>query len=119
MCVSNNFIEQQAYEYSEKIRKNSLYKFVRTDLAESHSNAKNGASENELALVTKVILEDKDGTLYYVVPNLYGLKFAKKEITYKEYKKLQSKETRNAIFAFLGILGFFSPAVVFLMKYFT
>ena len=33
MCVSNNFIEQQAYEVSKEIRKNSLYKIVRVEVS--------------------------------------------------------------------------------------
>lgn len=115
MCVSNNFIEQQAYEYSEKIRKNSLYKFVRTDSLDEN----NGTTRDGLALITKVILEDKDGNLYHVDPNPNGLRFAKKEITYREYKKLQNKETRNAFLTFFVIIGFFGAVMVTLMKYLT
>ena len=73
MCVSNHFIEQEAYDFSGKIQKQSLYKFVRTELAENHFNGQHGG---EFPLISKVVLEDKDGKLYYVTPSPNGLKFA-------------------------------------------
>lgn len=117
MCVSNHFIEQQSYNFSEKIRENSLYKYVGTQLSESDLVYSNKPPIDHLAFVTKVILEDKDGTLYYVAPNPNGLRFAKQEVTFKEYQKLQKLETRKAIAAFLGIIGFFGLLMVSMMKY--
>lgn len=119
VCVSNRFIEQQAYDFSEKIRVSSLYRFVGTELSKDDLVTSNGTVEDPFVLITKVILEDTDGTLYYVAPNVNGLRFAKREITYKEYKKLQKNETRNAIVMFFGILGFFSVFMITMMKYLT
>ncbi|WP_045519408.1 hypothetical protein [Neobacillus niacini] len=122
MCVPNNFIEQQAYDMYEKIKKNSVYNFIRVDYSGgsnqgSHSQGDN--TRNGLALITRVVLEDKDGTLYTIEPNPNGVRFAKGEITYKDYKKLQKRETVNGIATFFGILVFFSGLMHFLMKVFA
>lgn len=122
MCAPNIFIEQQAYEMYEKIKKNSVYNFIRADYSESSNLGFHLQGDNIIkgsALITKVVLEDKDGTQYYVEPNPTGVRFAKGEITYKEYKKLQKRETVNGIAAFFGILVFFSGVMYFLMKIFT
>ena len=122
MCAPNNFIEQQAYEMYEKIKKNSVYNFIRVDYSEgsnqgSHSQGDN--TRNGSALILRVVLEDKDGTLYTVEPNPYGVRFAKGELTYKEYKKLQKRETVNGIATLFGIFVFFSGFMYFLMKTLT
>lgn len=122
MCAPNNFIEQQAYEMYETIKKNSVYNFIRAEYSEGSKqgyysqddNKRNGSS-----LITRVVLEDKDGTLYTVEPNPNGVRFADGEITYKEYKKLQKRETVNGIATFFGILVFFSGFMYFLMRIFT
>lgn len=113
MCFSYNIIEFQAYEMSEKIRLNSIYKFVRVEYLEGN-NVKKGSGS---ALITKVILEDKDGTLYSVEPNPNGLGFAKGEITYKEYNKLQNRETINVLGISSVIIIFFSVLMFVLMRY--
>lgn len=114
MCFSNNFIEQQAYEMSKKIREHSRYKFLRLEFSgETRSGNQNGE-----ALITKVILEDEDGTLYSVEPNPIGLRFAKGEISYKEYRKLQSKETSLVFVSLFAIIGFFSVVMFTLSRYF-
>lgn len=107
MCSSNNFIEQQAYEMSEKIKKDSLYKFIRVEY-----------SEGEAGYITKAILEDKDGTLYSIEPNPIGVKFARGEITFKEYKKLQKRDTVNVMAIFSGIIVLFGGFMFGFMKYF-
>ncbi|MDF2858301.1 MAG: hypothetical protein K0Q87_4152 [Neobacillus sp.] len=122
MCAPNNFIELQAYEMFEKIKKSSVYDFIRVDYSGgsvqgSYSQGDN--TRNGAALITRVVLEDKDGTLYTVEPNPNGVRFAKGEITYKEYKKLQKRETVIGIAAFFGILVFFGGFMYFLMKVFT
>jgi hypothetical protein len=122
VCTPNNFIEQQAYEMYEKIKKNSVYNFIRVDYSEgsyqgSHSQVEN--TRSGLALITRVVLEDKNGTLFTVEPNPNGVRFAKGEITYKEYKKLQKRETVNGIATFFGILVFFSGLMYFLMRVFA
>jgi hypothetical protein len=122
VCGPNNFIELQAYEMFEKIKKSSVYDFIRVDyfggiVQGSYSQGDN--TRNGSALITRVVLEDKDGTLYTVEPNPNGVRFAKGEITYKEYKKLQKRETVIGIAAFFGILVFFGGFMYFLMKVFT
>lgn len=122
MCAPNNFIEQQAYEMYEKIRGNSVYNFIRVDYSEGSNQGFHSQIDNTRkasALITRVVLEDKDGTLYTVEPNPNGVRFAKGEITYKEYKNLQKRETVNGIAIFFGILVFFSGFMYFLMKIFT
>jgi hypothetical protein len=122
VCAPNSFIEQQAFEMYEKIQKNSVYNLIRVDYSEgsnqvSYSQVNN--IRNGSALITRIVLEDKDGTLYIVEPNPNGVRFASGEITYKEYKKLQKREEVNGIATFFVILVFFSGSMYFLMKIFT
>jgi hypothetical protein len=106
VCSSNSFIEQQAFEMSEKIRKDTLYKFIRVDYSDSESG-----------YITKVVLEDKDGTVYSIEPNPVGVKFARGEITFKEYKKLQKRDTLNVIAIFSGVIVLFGGFMFAFMKY--
>lgn len=131
MCVSNNFIEHQAYKMSEKIRSNSVYKFVRVDTSEGNyfelnkielcmdSNNLTGPNGHCLPLIKKVILEDKEGKCYSIEPNENGLKFAIGEISYREYTKLQKKETFNGIAGFFVSIGFISLLMVTFVKFVT
>lgn len=109
MCVSNNFIEQQAYEISEEIRKQSLYKMVGVDVSgNSGIGIKTEINQwNGKDLISKVILEDKNGTLFSIKPDQDGLRFAKGEITFKEYCRLQKKGDLQGYIFFFGIIGFF------------
>jgi hypothetical protein len=106
VCSSNSFIEQQAYEMSKEIKKDSIYKFIREDY-----------SEAEAGYITKVILEDKDGTVYSIEPNPIGVKFARGEITFKEYKKLQKRDTLNVMAIFSGVIVLFGGFMFGFMKY--
>src|SRR5699024_5841637 len=64
---------------------------------------------NKSALITKVILEDSEGKLHSIEPNDNGLRFAKGELTYKEYKILQDKGNALWITIFIiGVLVFFT-----------
>lgn len=127
MCTTNNFIERQAYEMSQQIRKESLYKIVRVDYFEDYSqNAKKRNLDTQdfdiassSALITKVILEDKDRAIYSVEPNLNGLRFAKGEIDYKKYNKLQQRETFNGIATFSAIVVFFSGVMFIFINFLT
>lgn len=112
MCVSNNFIEQQAYKMTEEIRENSRYSVVGVD----YSSGKDSQS-NEIALITKVFLEDKDGTQYIVEPNVNGLRFAQGEINYKKYQILQRKNDVSMFICFFGIIGFFSGSMYIIGKF--
>lgn len=118
MCVSNNAIEQQAYSFATKICKQSLYKPLRFDTIgntsilieteSSHQNSFDSLKEEALPLITKVILEDKYGRLFSIEPNDIGLRFAKGDITYNDYLRLQKKGNRQLILIFLGVTGLFS-----------
>lgn len=106
MCSSNHFIEQQAYEMSEKIKKDSVYKFL--------------SVEGEAGgYITKVVLEDKDGTLYSIEPNPIGVKFARGEISFQEYEKLHKRDTVNVIAIFSGVVVLFVGFMFGLMKIFV
>ncbi|MEQ2527668.1 hypothetical protein WMO40_13235 [Bacillaceae bacterium CLA-AA-H227] len=104
---------------SEQIRKNTRYAYVKTVFSVDGFVSGDIQEGKELPLVSKVILRDVDGTLYQVGPSLNGLKFAKKEITYKEYKRLEKRETRNAILIFLGSLIGLGSVMVLILKLFT
>lgn len=115
VCAPMNFIEQQAYEMYENIRKSSIYKLIRVD----YSVGNNHESQTGSALITQVVLEDNEGNVYFVEPNSFGVRFANGEITYKEYKKLKKRETLNGILLFLGIIVFFCGLMIILMKNFA
>ncbi|RKQ15045.1 hypothetical protein D8M05_11340 [Oceanobacillus bengalensis] len=114
MCFSYSFIEQQTHEMSKKIWDSSLYKLIRIDFAGGNcfkvqSNLSDWVSletemGNKSTLITKVILEDIEGKHYSIEPNDNGLRFAKGELTYKEYKNLQEKG--NALWITIFIVGF-------------
>lgn len=121
MCVSNNFIEQQAYEVSKEIRKNSLYNIVRVEVSDGsryvfqeHDDKWNGKD-----YITNIFLEDVKGILYSVKPDDHGLRFAKGEITYTEYNQLQKKEDFKGFSYFFVIIGFFIIVMFIFMRYFT
>jgi len=116
LCVSNHFIEQRAYELCEEIRKNSLYKVARVDV--SGGTILDG-QWNGKDLITKVIPEDTKGTYYSIKPDPNGLKFAKGELTYKEYSKIQKKANINGFSFFFVVIGFFVIMMFTLMKFLT
>lgn len=115
MCISNNFIEQQAYIISKRIIKNSIYKPVKLDIIGGKSiEIEEFISQDSLInrenppLITKIILANNDGLHFSVEPNEYGLSYSKGEITYKEYKNMENKESRRFIlYFFLLSSGFF------------
>jgi hypothetical protein len=118
MCSSFQFIEQQAFEMSEKIRGESIYKFVRVEVSEGfnlgsqhehgHTNGCVQVSATRPVYITKVILEDDEGNHYFVEPTPDGLRFAKGEISYKEYEKRLKRETLNVVSFFFFAVGFIS-----------
>lgn len=108
MCISNNFMEQQAYKMYKEIVSNSLYKVVkaegtdgkdlRLELNEEQWNGKH--------FITRVILEDEKGNYYPVKPDDNGLRFAKGEISYKEYSKIRRRENFKGYSYFFVSIGF-------------
>jgi hypothetical protein len=115
VCSPFHFIEQEAFELSEKIRKETIYKFVNVEVSESsnlesqksyaHSNGCDYDSRTWEGYITKVILVDEKGALFRVEPSMDGLRFAKGEISYKEYNKRQKKETINLVSVFFVAVG--------------
>ena len=97
MCFSNNAIEQLAYTMSEQIYKHSIYKIIKIEFIGGESIDIQNQTQNlfsldvskELPLVTKLVLKGENGILYAIEPNENGLKFAKGQITYKEYNSIQ------------------------------
>lgn len=119
MCITNNFIEQEAYDISQEIRKCSIYKVVKFEVSGSNSLEfhNQDVQWNGKDLVTKVILEDSKGIYYSISPDNLGLRFAKGEITYREYKKLIKADNLKVYgFSFLSI-GILIMGMFTMMKF--
>ncbi len=105
MCVSNNAFEMQSYRLSEEIRKNSIY----TPVAVVYSGGKRVNFDNPfvypVGFIEKLILQDKVGNIYEVEPSDSGLRFAKGEISYNDYQRMQKKDDRKAIALFAGAVS--------------
>ena len=121
VCITNNFMEHQAYKISEEIRKQSLYKVVKVEVfgGKSFEFSQQDEQWNGKDFITKIILEDKKGALFSVKPDYSGLRFAKGEITYNEYNKMQKKEDVKGVWYFSGIIGSFMLMMFILMKFVT
>ena len=111
MCFSTNVIEQQALTMSDKIIKYSIYKPVSLDfIGEKNVGIQdfiNQSNGEEIPLITNINLENSEGLQISVEPNENGLKYAMGEISYKDYKKLQSQESRQFIGYFFAISSAF------------
>lgn len=114
-------MEHQAYKISEEIRKQSLYKVVKVEVfgGKSFEFSQQDEQWNGKDFITKIILEDKKGALFSVKPDYSGLRFAKGEITYNEYNKMQKKEDVKGVWYFSGIIGSFMLMMFILMKFVT
>jgi hypothetical protein len=127
LCFSHNYIEQYAYEMSKKIWESSSYKPIRLEFAGGTSlefknqpnywDSPNNEMGNTPVLITKIILESSEGKLFSVEPNDNGLRFAKGEITYKEYKRLQKKEDVNGAVLYIVIIFVFFTLMSVLVKF--
>ncbi|WP_316572377.1 hypothetical protein [Neobacillus sp. YIM B06451] len=107
MCVSNHAFEMQSYKLSEEIRRNSIY----TPVAVVCSGGERVNFGNQFVhpdgFIEKVVLQDKEGNDFEVEPSENGLRFAKGEISYNDYQRLQKKDDRKAIALFAGAAGSF------------
>ena len=121
MCITNNFMEHQAYKMSEEIRKHSLYKVVKVEVfgGENFEFSQQAEQWNGKDFITKIILEDKKGALFSVKPDYSGLRFAKGEITYKEYNKMQKKEDGKGVIYLSGIVASFMLMMFIMIKFLT
>lgn len=100
MCFSSNFIEQQAFDIYESMKRQNHFKCVGVELA-GNEYAEQVSERDKAVLITSVYLEDKTGVKYGVEPNPLGLRFANGEISYNEYKRLQKKESRKGVSLFV------------------
>ncbi|WP_176791268.1 hypothetical protein [Thalassobacillus cyri] len=102
---------------SKEIRENSIY----LPVAIEYIGGKTVKLPHELEtaeLITKVIVKDREGNYYKIGPNEKGLRFAKGEISYKEYLKLKRKENRRFFTYFTSITGSFFIAGWTIIKFF-
>ncbi|CEG29009.1 hypothetical protein BN1002_03937 [Bacillus sp. B-jedd] len=106
MCVSNNVLEIQTNKLSDEIRLNTIF----TPVAFVYHNGQRvnlGASFlHQAGFIKRVVLQDTEGNVYEVDPTENGLRFAKGEISYRDYQLLEKKENRKAITLFTGAIGF-------------
>lgn len=106
VCFSNNFLEQGAYLFCNKIIKETTYEIVCLEVGgkrlqyQGFLSSENDHSLQHDALISKIHLKDKTGNVYFVEPNLNGLKFAKGEISFDEYIRQQKKGERLAFFIY-------------------
>jgi len=116
LCFSNDSIEKQIYEISERIQKKSLYTVVRIDclgeetltLQKSHSSEDvNEIMHSEIPVISKIILKDKNDNHYTIRPTSLGLNFAEGKLTYNEYKMQEHREELKGYGIFAFILSFF------------
>lgn len=122
LCFSYNIIEQQALEMFKKIQQNSHYKLVRVEFTGDQALGLIDYEEltkMENKLISKIILKDNKGMLYSIEPNLNGLRFAKGEISYREYKKIQKKESTDLFVYLFLIIAFFSILMWTVIRYLT
>ncbi|MFY3792088.1 hypothetical protein ACOQFO_10480 [Ureibacillus sp. MALMAid1270] len=106
MCVNNNFIENQSYRVYEEISKSSLFKVARVEFLEGYcwEPQFEPILFNKNDLITKIILKDDNNNSFTINPDDMGLKFAKGEISYKEYLKFQKVDDFKWIgYSILGV----------------
>jgi len=101
MCLTNNFVEEQAYKVSKTIKESSIYKFDRVIYSNNNIDVFLDSNWDEKSLITNVVLKDNYDQEYVIKPNQNGMKFAKGEISFKKYTKLQRKEDTQGIWAFI------------------
>lgn len=118
MCVFNNAFELQALNMSEIIQKNSIYQPFRIVYTGGKSVGLQDHSPQQMNLITSIVLKDEEGNLYEIEPCENGLRFAKGEIRYSEYLRLQKKESRQVITYFSLITGAFFIMGWTLVKFF-
>ncbi|MBT2693652.1 hypothetical protein [Bacillus sp. ISL-55] len=126
MCVSNNAIELQAYHFSEKIQESSLYNIVRVDFIggtfleceqETSLRAEFQGIDN-LPLIKNLILQTKTGKQFIVEPDELGLRFAKGELSYRQYLLAKKQKARKMICYTFGFTGLFIAAAWAFVSYF-
>ncbi|SOC15531.1 hypothetical protein SAMN05880501_108103 [Ureibacillus xyleni] len=117
MCITSNFIELQAYQIYEEIRKETIYKLVWLENSEGRMIQLNNIQSywDGQTLLTKAFLEDINGKLYIVNINNNGLSFAKGEISYKAYRRLEKSENRKGII-FFSMLVFLTMITMFTLE---
>ncbi|MBT2685410.1 hypothetical protein [Bacillus sp. ISL-37] len=126
MCVSNNAIELQAYHFFEKIQESSVYNIVRVDfIGGNFLECDQGISLRDefqyianLTLIKNLILQTKSGKQFYVEPDELGLRFAKGELSYRQYLLAKKQKSRNMLCYTFGFTGLFTVAAWAFVSYF-
>ncbi|SOC40940.1 SH3 domain-containing protein [Ureibacillus acetophenoni] len=106
MCVNNDFIENQSNRIYEEISKSTLLKVARVEFQEGYcwEPQFEPIQFNKNNLITKIILKDDKNNSFTINPDEIGLKFAKGEISYKEYLRVQKVDDFKWIgFSILGV----------------
>jgi len=119
MCVNNNFVESHAYQMYEEIKKSSLFKVVRVEgIRGTYLDPEKLKEQlNCKELIANIVLEDNYKNCYVVNPDPFGYRFAKGEISYKEYNKMQKMDDFKWIcYSLLG-MGFLSIMLYFLIRF--
>lgn len=108
LCITNNYLEEQAYEIGKDIQKSTLYQLTAVVISDGTNLEFQEFNRqwNGKDLITKVILEDKHGNSFSINPDQIGLSFAKGEITYKQYKQLQRKDDLKGYSYVMLSIGF-------------
>jgi hypothetical protein len=105
MCLSGNAFELQAYSFTEKISRSTLYKIVRLDFIGGNSievDLEHLKHEDNLSLIKNIVLEDAKGKQYNIDPDEWGVLFAAGEMTYNQYQRSKKLGTRKLLVSALG-----------------
>jgi hypothetical protein len=105
MCLSGNAFELQAYSFTEKISRSTLYKIVRLDFIGGNSieaDLEHLKREDNLSLIKNIVLEDAKGKRYNIEPDEWGVLFAAGEMTYNQYQRSKKLGTRKLLVYALG-----------------
>ena len=98
-------IQENLLKDASESERFSKYKVVKVEVfgGEDFEFPQQAEQWNGQDFITKIILEDKKGALFSVKPDYSGLRFAKGEITYKEYNKIQKKRMEKELFIYRAL----------------
>ncbi|WP_226678930.1 hypothetical protein [Mesobacillus jeotgali] len=126
MCVSNNAIELQAYHFSEKIQESSSYSIVRVDfIGGTFLECEQGISlrselqdKGNFPMIKNLILKTKAGKQYRVEPDELGLRFARGDLSYRQYLLAKKEKFRNMLWYTFVFTGLFTAVFWAFVSYF-
>ncbi len=121
MCVSGNAFELQAYSFTEKISRSTLYKIVRIDFIGGNiieADLEHLKHEGSLTLIKNIVLEDAKGKQYNIEPDEWGVLFATGEMTYNQYQRSKKLGTRKLLVFALGFTSALAVTAGLFINYF-